>query len=431
MALSKDEIDGVSIVLDVDGKPTFMLMLTRGGLTKRRGSSAGADRRPITVTGATDGVFDAFMDAVPLDLLGEGAVLEDPGTDGPRHDWRIEFAGGPHVVTYELSYHWGSAALPDVFEELVAEGERLTHEWYARGVAEETGAPVSAPAPRERAAGAARPEASPRASPAQARPATGTVGSARPASRRGAQALPASRERIALAVLLDLFTLRIPYALIHWIFVGAGPRVGPPGGGLILFAVVEFALLQFARMSPGYWLLGISAPLGGKPRVDPAWSPRESRATLAVGTALYGLGALGLTAWTTYHMPIPYFGLGFPVWLSIPLTLLGSAGLLAAGVLVLRTDIRGIWLGGGLVALMVLATLVGWSGWSGFVDASLGARAAQRGTDAGGVLLDVARSVVPALVLVGPVALVAGLVLAFRRLWRRAGAIPWTAPLRG
>lgn len=429
MALSKDAIDGVSIVLDVDGQPTFMLMLTRGGLTKRRGSSAAVKQSPITVTGATDGVFDAFMDAVPLDLLGQGAVLEDPGTDGPRHEWRIEFAGGPHIVTYELSYHWGSAALPDVFEDLVGLGERLTEEWYARGVAEETGGaaasvPVSAP-PRESKA------ASPAAAPETGRSAARKTGSERPAPRPRAQPLPASRERIALAVLLDLFTLKIPYAMLHRLFIGTGPRVGPPGGALILFAAVEFALLQFARTSPGYWLLGISAPLGAKPRVDPAWSPRESPATLAAGTALYGVGAIGISAWTTYHMSIPYFGLGFPIWLSIPLTLLGCVGLLVAGVLVLRTDIRGVWLGGGLVALMLLAALVGWSGWSGFVEASLSARAAQRGTDVGGGVLDVARAVVPPLVLVGPVALLAGLALGFRRLWRRAGSIPWTAPARG
>jgi len=116
--------------------------------------------------------------------------------------------------------------------------------------------------------------------------------------------------------------------------------------------------------------------------------------------------------------------------LSIPVTLLGSVGLIAAGVLVLRTDIRGVGLGAGLAGLMLLAAVAGSGGWGGFVDASLSARAAQRGAEAGAGLLDVARSVIPALVLLGPVALLAGLALGFRRLWRRAGTIPWTAPAR-
>lgn len=420
MALSKDEIDGVSIVLDVDGNPTFLLMLTRGGLTKRRGSGTGEDGRAIVVTGATDGVFDAFMDEVPLDLLGDGAVLEDPGREGARYEWRIEFAGGPHVVTYELAYHWGSAALPDVFEDLVALGERLTDEWYAAGVAEETGGAVSsAPSPSSEPRAAAGPTEAPRREAARAAP------------RRSAQPAPATRERIALAVVLDFLTLRLPYALMHWLFIGGGPRVGPPGGALILFAAVEFGLLQFARMSPGYWLLGISAPLGGKPRVDPSWPLRESRATLAAGMGLYAVGVLGLTAWTTYHEGIPYFGLGFPLWLSLPITLLGSLGLIAAGVLILRTDVRGVWVGAGLVGLMLLAALVGWGGWSGFVEVTLSAKAAQQGAQPGEGLLGVARSLVPAIVLLTPVALLAGLVPTFRRLWRRAGSIPWAAPARG
>ena len=70
----------------------------------------------------------------------------------------------------------------------------------------------------------------------------------------------ATREQIALAVLLDLFALSIPYSFLHWITVGGEERMGPPGGALVLFAIVEFVLLQIARRSPGYWLLGISAP---------------------------------------------------------------------------------------------------------------------------------------------------------------------------
>ena len=170
-------------------------------------------------------------------------------------------------------------------------------------------------------------------------------------------------------------------------------------------------LLQIARRSPGYWLLGISAPHGEKPRVDSGRIAKESQAILATGVGLCGLGVAVLTAWTTYHVPVPYFGLALPLWLSIPVTVLGSLALLLAGALVLRLDIRGVWLGGGLTVLMLLGSVVGWGDWSGFVET---AAAGPGGEAAPGLLSGLA----PVLALAGLALLSAGLFESWKRLGR-------------
>ncbi|MGD8288893.1 MAG: hypothetical protein PVJ80_11480 [Gemmatimonadota bacterium] len=373
MALTRDTIDAVSMMLYVDGELTFSILLTRGGLTKRFGWSEPSDRQAVMATGGTE-CFDDFMAAVPESLLERGARLEDDGTEGPRHDWTIEFASSPDSLSYHIGFHWGSASLPDEFADLVVRAEALTHAWYMRQIADETDAPPVAATERPRRERSEEPRdrasTGPRGRPGRTHP------------------VPAKRERIALAVLIDLIALSIPYSLIHGILIGDAERTGPPGGALMLFAIVEFGLLQIARTSPGFWLLEISWPHGDKPRVDPARTTKESTAMLAVGTGLLALGVGFLTAWTTYHTPVPYFGLSFPLWLSIPVTMLGSAALVIAGALVLQLDLRGVWLGSGLVVLMLLGSALGWSDWSGFIAAAMGVGA--DGPGSSGLVSDLA-----------------------------------------
>jgi hypothetical protein len=225
-----------------------------------------------------------------------------------------------------------------------------------------------------------------------------------------------------LAVFIDLLALRIPYSFFHWIVVGGAPRQGPPGGALVFFAILEFVLLRIVRRSPGYWLLGITAPVTGKPQVDPAWTARESPATLAVGVALCAIGVLALTSWPAYHVGVPYFGIPFPVWLSVALTLPGCVGLILAGAAVLRLDLRGVWLGGGLSLLLLLAGVGGLLRWSRVVEATLPTWRAYASRPVGQALLEFTGSV-PILVPIVPLALLVGLFLTWKRLESRGRVI--------
>lgn len=412
MPLSKDDIDAVAITLEIDRNPAFLIMLTRGGMTKRRGSSGTYDPDALTIKAGTDGVFEAFLASIPDAVLaGEGGRLEDGGSDGPRHDWHFEFGGGIQSLEYDIAYHAGSASLPDEFADMVVVAERLTHSWYSAAVAEERGEPAPSTAASVPAAPPPKPVAAPRGRSGQ--PARGT--------RRGGAAvpqgtLPPTRERLAIAILLDFMAFMVPFSLFAGLFGGSGERAGPPGAGVVLFAIAEFALLMIARRSPGYWLLGITAPAVGKPVVDARWPARETPLGLATAIGLCGVGVLGLTSWTVYHAPIPYFGVGLPIWLSIPLSVLGSLASIVGGALILRGDPRGVLVGGGTALLALMAAGAGWSGWGSFVEQSLALHAEATGRGLGATVAGLARTLVPIALLVVPAALAAG---CGYELWRR------------
>jgi hypothetical protein len=424
VALTKDDIDAVAINLLVDGTHTFQVYLTRGGLTQRMGSSDRPDPNALLVKSATD-FFEPFLAAVPDALLqGESAAMEDGGREGPRHDWRFEFGGGMNTLVYDIAYHAGSAGLPDEFADLVVQAERLTHAWYLAAVAEETGVPLQ-PAAKPVAPPAAKvatkaPPAARRATGASKAPSAGRGGGTIGSRAKSGALAPAPRERMALAVFLDLVVLSIPYQLLRWLIVGGGDGAGPPGAGLVLFAIAEFVLLMIVRRSAGAWLLGISLPAQGKPLLDPAAASRESGATLAVGTALLTLGVMGLTSWTLYHTPVPYFGLALPLWLSILLTTLGSGAAVLAGALVLALDLRGVWLGAVVAGLALLAAASAWSAWPGFVDAALAKLSAYEGEPVGEGVFGLLANFLPIVVIAVAGALLGGLF----ECWRRFGRAP-------
>lgn len=333
-AVTKDQISSVAISLRVDGKPSFMLLLTSDGDVKRMGFSAVHAEEKTVAAGHDPALFEQVLATLPDALLGRGGTYEDPGTEGERCHWRIELGGTPDPIGFELIYYSKSAGLPKALAELVATAESLTDPWYAEHLGPGTDtATDTAPAPDEEPA------------PAEDEPAAPVVPS-RPA---------ASKKRIALAVLLDFVVLQVPYTIVRMPFTSADGGGGPPGGGLVVFAIVEFCLLQFARWSPGYGLLGMRAALGDVARVDPARIAGESLVTHLVGVVCLSSGLGGTMAWASGSAPIPYFGLGLGPVLSALFSALLGIPLVAAGVLILRNDLRGVWIGSGVTALSFLS----------------------------------------------------------------------------
>jgi hypothetical protein len=391
--VTKDQIATVALSLRVDGKPSFMLLLTRDGDVKRMGTSAVDGVENVVATGRPPDVFDAFLAELDEGLLSLTDAYEDVDGPGPRCHWRIELGGGAAPIRFELHFDGERTGLPGGLAALVASAERLTDEWYAEQVEAQTGARpalashgghtdpgivVGSPASELYAlAPAAPPDAPPPSRPPQAaEPEAPAAASASESTPRGTgrPAAPhpyTSKKRIAFVVLLDFVVIGIPATLLAAPFGIDAPL----GAILMLFALLEVVLLQIVRRSPGTWLLGMAKALGEEPRVDPAFLSRESLLTHIVGWLFLGVGAEGLTAWTAYHTPFPYFGLPLGTVLSVIFTVLLSGAYVAAGALILRTDVRGVWIGVGATAFALLSE---WPARGADLDAWAAAEVANR-----------------------------------------------------
>ena len=132
----------------VDGEPHFLVSFDSEGRVKRMGSSALSSDDGRVASGHLNGTLQRLLEAVPQDLLGRAGVYEDPGTTGPRCQWRVEFEGGSGPVRIDLTYHAGSAGLPPAIATLVGRAEELTESWYRKALADQEAA-AAAPVPAD------------------------------------------------------------------------------------------------------------------------------------------------------------------------------------------------------------------------------------------------------------------------------------------
>lgn len=395
-----DQLTSVAISLRVERKPSFMLLLTREGTVKRMGYSA-IDNYEQTVADTEDpSIFERFLAGLPTDVLEHAGSHEAEGNEGALVICRIEFAGTPEPVTYEMTYSSESARLSRYMQLMVDLGEELTDEWYGSNVTltpildlpPVQKRPPSAPAPLvtqpahepppppayEPPAHAYDPSPAPADDlPADPEPEheepvdeegeaeeAGSATAARPGSRARPRGRPkASHQRFGMAVVLDLFVITGVYGILS-LMTGAAL---PLGAALFFLVLAEVGLLQFLRMSPGYWLLGMRAAPGAFPTVDPDQLAGESIVTHAVASVLLVLGLTALVAWTQYQDPIPFFGFERAGWFTAIVSVLFGAAFLASGVFIFRNDVRGVWIGGGATAFTFLSiwfargsTLNGW-----------------------------------------------------------------------
>lgn len=384
----KDQTDLVSLTLKIEGELRFMVLLTRAGLVKRVGFSDPASPEGTLAVGHHEDVFASFMETVPEQLAAHQGSHRAQGENGPKCHWRIEFGGPGEVVALDVVYHAHSAGPPKAIMTLADTAERLTDEWYA-----------------EQLKRSADPEPSPAASPGAVEPAPNSD----PA---------ASAKRRVLAIVLDFFLLSVPYAYLLFL-LGPAYRT-PSGGSLVLFGIVEFILLYFFGSSPGYWALGIASRPGRRPNVDQAQQLRESWVTMVVALLLLRSGIDAMSEWTMVrHIPAPYFGLELSLGASLLVTVGLGLAATVAGLLILRTDVRGVWVGAAFVGVSLLAIMLSDSElMDAWIRAEMVERRAAQGRPIRGEDLESLRSISRPLLLGIPLAYAAGLGLSFRRLSR-------------
>jgi hypothetical protein len=359
-----DQLTSAAISLRVEGKPSFLLLITKEGTVRRMGySSVDNDEKTVAVVEDAS-IFERFLDGLPNDVLDHAGSHEAEGLAGERVVCRIEVASASDTATYEMTYSSESAGLSRYMQIMVNLGEELTDEWYGANLAltpvldlpPVQKSPPSAPAAPPPAA--YEPPAEEEPEPEQdaeeeAEPEEATLtAAARPGSQVGPEGRQkASKQRFGMAVLLDLFVFTSAYGVLT-LMTGTGL---PIGAALFFLVMTEFCLLQFLRLSPGYWLLGMRADLGAFPTVHPDQLAGESLVTHIVATLLLGLGVESLTVWRHFQDPIPYFGFGWATWFTVILGFLIGASFIASAVLIFRNDVRGVWIGGGVTAFSFLS----------------------------------------------------------------------------
>jgi hypothetical protein len=449
--INKNQLTSAAISMRVDGKPSFTLLMTKDGTVKRMGYSA-VDNDEKTVASCQDSsIFERFLAGLPSDVLSQAGSHDATGAEGERVACRIELEGGPEPAAFEMSYYSESASLTRYMQLMVDLGEELTDEWYgsnltltAVDLAPMTPvpppqasaparvpppAPAPLPAPLYEAPPAYEPPPEPEPAPVEETPEEApNPASERPggggSERKGPPEAPkASKQRFAFAILLDVMVLVAVYNVVVLVFAPGG---GLPIGAAFFFLILaEFCILQFLRRSPGYWLLGMSAGLGQFPRVDPAQLARESLVTHIVATVLLMSGIDGVTAWTEYQAPVPYFGLSWgTVFTALVSFLLGGA-LITAGVLIFRNDLRGVWVGGGGAAMSFLSVWFARGNvFNGWLRLELMAQRAAEGRPVEASELDGFLGMVMPMLLVITLVYLVGLYFAWRRLGGPARGLP-------
>lgn len=126
-----DSITSLSISMRADRAPHFLLVLTATGQVKRMGYRDLNRVEESIAAGEVAGVFDDVVAAIPPGLLERAGTYEDPGMDGVRCQWRLDFETEMGLRRFDISYSSGSAGLPKAIGALVAKAEKATESWYA------------------------------------------------------------------------------------------------------------------------------------------------------------------------------------------------------------------------------------------------------------------------------------------------------------
>jgi hypothetical protein len=193
---------------------------------------------------------------------------------------------------------------------------------------------------------------------------------------------------------------------------------------LLLLTVGEAIAFSLGKLTPGYWLLGISlrslqnAAAGAQrvPLVDPVLKERETWYTIALAVLFLNDGLKGLIRWSMWDTSAPYFGVLLDGFASAVLSIAFGALACMVAYCLFRVDRRAVWLGAPYLLLSITSAVMSWDLWDSWVAEATVRRRAWQGLPVREGEVEFMQALFPEFAIVLPVIYVAALVVASRRL---------------
>jgi hypothetical protein len=128
-SISLARIDQLEIKLTVAAEVYLQIVMMRNGMVNRRGDGNHAGG-PLVMGRPEEPIFEAYLQAIPPELLAEAGRYELPDQQGDPSELIISFKG--EGIDTGFAFRYGSASMgpPEEFVELVDLALELTEEWY-------------------------------------------------------------------------------------------------------------------------------------------------------------------------------------------------------------------------------------------------------------------------------------------------------------
>jgi hypothetical protein len=131
-----EEIDRLSILLSVFGRPALLLELGADGGVRRMGTGEGpADGQAYQGT-IEPAVFEGLKQRVTDDLLARAGRYTDPEPEGTPTELTVTFGAGGEETGLAFRYGSQSTGPPPPLADLVRAAVAETDGWYGRQIGE-------------------------------------------------------------------------------------------------------------------------------------------------------------------------------------------------------------------------------------------------------------------------------------------------------
>jgi hypothetical protein len=128
-AISVEQIDQIEIKLTVADEVYLQIVMMRNGMINRRGNGNEADGA-LVMGRPEDPIFEAYLQAIPAELLAEAGRYELPDQQGAPSELILSFSGEGIDTGFAFRYGSESMGPPDEFVELTDLALELTEAWY-------------------------------------------------------------------------------------------------------------------------------------------------------------------------------------------------------------------------------------------------------------------------------------------------------------